>query len=233
MNKKVNLNAEILKTIYEENKEFLLPIGVIFISILLLIFFIFPEFNGYFQKREAVLMEQEKLNNLKESLSAISSIDDSILSQDLEIVSRALPPNKDFAAILNAISQAASVTGVSLGDFEFQIGDITKTNTTPASTPSIKISLNITADTLSTVAFLKELEKSVPISQVAGAKSSGSFASIEVVFYYKPFPPQGATDPEKIRPVTAANQKIIDDIEIPVGLDFESQLIPQVTTTPL
>ena len=157
MNKKVNLNAEILKTIYEENKEFLLPIGVIFTSILLLIFFIFPEFNGYFQKREAVLMEQEKLNNLKESLSAISSIDDSILSQDLEIVSRALPPNKDFAAILNAISQAASVTGVSLGDFEFQIGDITKTNTTPASTPSIKISLNITADTLSTVAFLKKL----------------------------------------------------------------------------
>ena len=233
MNKKVNLNAEILKTIYEENKEFLLPIGVIFTSILLLIFFIFPELNGYFQKREAVLMEQGKLNNLKESLSAISSIDDSILSQDLEIVSRALPPNKDFAAILNAISQAASVTGVSLGDFEFQIGDITKTNTTPASTPSIKISLNITADTLSTVAFLKELEKSVPISQVAGAKSSGSFASIEVVFYYKPFPPQGATDPEKIRPVTAANQKIIDDIEIPVGLDFESQLIPQVTTTPL
>jgi hypothetical protein len=222
---------EVLKALYAENKEFLLPIGTIFISILLLIFFIFPQINGFFQKQNQAAVERGKLNNLEESLSTLSSIDDSSLDRNLEIVSKALPPNKDFAAILNAISQAAQVTGASLGDFEFQIGDITKTNTIPTGTPSIKISLNISADASVTIAFLKELEKNVPISQVAGAKSSGSFAAIEILFYYKPFPPQGTTDPEKIRPVTSENQKIIDELEIPLSLDLNTVGVPEVTAT--
>lgn len=233
MNKKVNLDIEVLKIIYLENKGFLIPIGVIFASILLLIFFIFPQINGLFQKQNQMVSERAKLANLKESLSTLSSVDDSVLEQNLKIVALALPPNKDFAAILNAISQTASSTGVSLGDFEFQIGNITKTDTVPTGTPNIKISLNISADTSATIAFIKELKKSIPISQVAGAKSSGSFAAIEIVFYYKPFPPQSVTDPEKIRSVSSANQKIIDDIEVPVSLDLNAISEPQVTVNPL
>lgn len=233
MNKKVNLDIEVLKTLYSENKESLIPIGMIFASIVLMIFFIVPQVNGFFQKQNQIAREKEKLNNLKESLSTLSKESDLTLDSNLKIVSQALPPNKDFAAILNAISSTASVTGVSLGDFEFQIGNITKENIIPTGTPNIKISLNISGSTSQTIAFIKELRKTIPISQVAGAKSSGSFAAIEIVFYYKPFPPQGVTDPEKIRPVSPANQKIIDDIEVPAGLDLNTLGIPQETANPL
>lgn len=230
MNKKVNLNAEVLKILYAENKEFLVPVGVIFVSILLLIFFIVPQINGFFQKQSQIPAKREKLANLQKSASSLSLTNDLVLDKDLKIVSSALPPSKDFAAILNAISGAASVAGVALGDFEFQIGDISKTNTQPTGTPSIEISLNITGSVETTVSFVKELKKTIPISEIAGVKSSGSFAAIELVFYYKPFPPQGVTDPEKIRPINQESQKMIDGIEVPINLDLNTLGVPSINS---
>lgn len=231
MNKKVNLSTEVLRTIYEENKGNLFSMVVIFISTLLVIFFVLPQVSGYFQKQELIKEEQEKLGNLSDSLSAIVQTDDAVLDQNLEIVSRALPANKDFAAILNAISVAAQGSGVSLGDFEFQIGDISSTPPSPAGTPSINISLNVSGDTFSITDFLRELSETTPVSEVSAVKSSGDFSTIEVVFYYKPFPPPGATDPEKIRAVSPSSQKIIDDIRLP--LNFNIDLTPQVSANPL
>lgn len=220
MNKKVSLDAEVLRSLYKENKEIIVPIGVIFASILLMILFLIPQVNGYFQKQDAVKSEREKLNNLSDSLSAINGTSDDVLEKNLEIVSYALPPNKDFAAILNAISHASQVSGASLGDFEFQIGDITKAGTSPTGTPSLKVSLNISGDTSSTIAFLRELGETTPISEASSVKSSGNFSTVEVVFYYRPFPPSGTTDPEKIRPISASNQKVIDALSLPANLDL-------------
>ena len=71
MNKKVNLSTEVLKTIYEENKRILIPIGVILVSILLIIFFVLPQANGYFKKQELIKEEQGKLNNLSDNKEEI------------------------------------------------------------------------------------------------------------------------------------------------------------------
>ncbi len=217
-----DFDKDALKIFFEENRVFLIPAGVIFVSILLSVFFVIPQVNGFFQKQSQVNPEREKLSNLAQSLSALSLANDAVLEADLKIASLALPPNKDFAQILNSISSAASLSGVSLGDFEFQIGDITKVSQQTTGTPNLKISINISGNVGATARFINELKKSVPISSIAGVKSSGNFSTLEIVFYYKPFPPSGITDPEKIRSVSQASQKVIDEISIPPNIDLNN-----------
>lgn len=225
MNRKVNLDAEVIRQIIDNNRPFLTPLATIFVGIILIIFFVIPQFNGFSAKQNEVEIEKLRLGRLQQSLSALTSTSDDTLNRDLQITSKALPPGKDFALILNAISSAASLSGVSLGDFDFQIGDITGgSQALGASVPSLKITINITGSVEATTRFIDEINKTVPISEVSGVKSGGSFSSVDIVFYYKPFPPKNNTDPESILPISNASQKLIDSFRIPVNAAASASL---------
>jgi hypothetical protein len=222
MNKKVNIDSEVLKTLYRENKDFLVPIFAILASIIIIIFFIIPQFNGFIAKQNQIQTEEDKLANLNQSLSVLNSTSDTVLDNDISKTSIALPASKDFASILNAISNAASVSNVSLGDFEFSIGDVSGVASSGSIVPSLKISLNNSGSTQSVINFLSQLDKSAPISEVTSVKSAGNFSSIDVDFYYKPFPPKGLTNPGNIHAISPANQSLIDNINIPLSTDIGS-----------
>lgn len=215
MNKKVDINAEIIRTLIEENRPFLTPLATIFVGIILVIFFVIPQFNGFSAKQDELNTEREKLRKLQNSLLVLNSTSEGTLEKNLEVSSATLPPEKDFALILNALSSAASFSGVSLGDFDFQIGNLSGNANIGTAVPSIRITLNISGSVESTVDFIRELSKTVPVSQVSGVKSGGSFSSIDLLFYYKPFPPQNSVNPQNIVSISENQQKLINDIFIP------------------
>ncbi len=217
---KKNLDIEILRTIYRENKAFLIPIAVLFATIVLIIFFLIPQVNGYIQNQDQVRIEKDKLLNMQKSLSELSQASSDTLDNEVKLSSLSLPPNKDFASILLAISQASAFSGVSLGDFEFQVGDIGKITASGTSVPSLKITLNLTGDIPAIARFIGEMKKSVPISQITSVKASGNFATVDVVFFYKPFPPTGSSDPEKIRNISSQEKNMVDSIKPPANIDF-------------
>ena len=236
MNTHVNLDAQLFKDLYNNNKEFLIPIASIFISIILIIFFVIPQFNGYFAKQSQIQVEKDKLSKLSQSLSILSSTSGSVLDQDVQTTSLALPPDKDFASVLTSISAAASVSNISLGNFEFIIGNISGGSAQTASSPSLKISLNVTGGVPATINFIKQINDSAPISEFGSVKSSGNFSSIDIFFYYKPFTPQSALDPSSIQAISPSEQKIIDGIKIPASLsqgDFGNTSASTSSATPL
>ncbi len=212
MKKKVNIESATFWFLYRKYKEYLLPVGVILACILLFLFFIAPQFQNFLDTQEQVKTESNKLAILKNNLNLLTNIDESQMDSQLQIVSGALPPNKDFAGILNGISVAANKAGVFLGDYEFQVGDITKPSLNIQSFPSLQLSLTINGGLAGVTRFMAELYKTIPLSEVTNVKVTSTNSEITALFYYRPFPPLGFNDSAPIKAVSQAELSTITNL---------------------
>ena len=200
--KKVNIDSATFWFLYRKYKEYLLPVGVIFACILLFLFVIIPQFQNLLDTQQQVKAESNKLLVLKNNLNLLTNLNESQMDSQLQIVSSALPPNKDFAGILNGISTAAEKAGVFLGDYEFQVGDIAKSSLNIQSFPYLKLTLTINGGVNGVTRFMAELYKTVPLSEIVNVKVTSTTSEITALFYYRPFPPLGFNDSAPISPIS-------------------------------
>lgn len=231
MNRKINYDITTIKFFYDRYKDYLLPLAIVFVCFILFAKIIIPQINNLSQTRIQAKIEKEKLLVLRNNLRLISDLNEGNLDSQLSITSDALPNEKDFTGVLNAVSFAASKTGVFLGDYEFQVGDLSKTESLGRIFPSLQLVLTVSGGVNATVKFVEELYKSVPLSQVTSVKISQGRSIITVVFYYKPFAPV-ALDSQPMREVSKDDLTTIKNISLWNNPKNLNQLIsiPQSST---
>ncbi len=212
MKKKVNIDSATFWFLYRRYKEYLLPVGVIFACILLFLLVIIPQFQNFLDIQQQIKAESNKLVILKNNLNLLTNMDEPQMDAQLQIVSNTLPPNKDFEGILNGIAVAANKAGVFLGDYEFQVGDITKPSLNIQSFPSLQLSLTISGGVNGVTRFMTELYKTVPLSEITGVKVTNTTSEIIILFYYKPFPPLGFNSSAPINPVSQEGASIVSNL---------------------
>src|SRR3990167_7441627 len=212
--KKLTLEASTFLIIYRRYKGYLIPISVIFACVVVFFFIVIPEVQQYFTSRNKLKEETQKLEILKNNYNFLSNLDDAKTDSDLKALSLALPPNKDFVGIMNAISSAASKTGVSIGDFEFSLGDLNKVSVGVSSFPSTTIKINIGANAQGITKFVSELYKTVPVAEVTSIKTSINSSALIISFYYKPFPPQNISDETSLIPLSAKDLALIKELSL-------------------
>ena len=210
--KKINLNLNTFNTPFKSYKDNILPLAVILICIVVLFFVVVPQFQQYLKSNEEFKKETQKLEIYKNNYNFLSNLDDQKSDKDLDTLSQVLPSNKDFVGIMNAISAAASKTGVSIGDFDFSLGDLNKATVVTSSYPSIKININLGANALSISRFIKELYKTAPLSEVVSIKTTNNASELEILFYYKPFPPQNISNQTPIVPLSNKSISLIKEV---------------------
>lgn len=209
--KKVNLDREAAQTVFRHYKDSILPLVVIFACILMFFLVIVPEFKQFLTAQKQLKAETEKLEILKNNYNFLSSLEESKTENDYKMLSRVLPPNKDFVGIMNAISISSQKTGVSVGDFDFSLGNLDKT-TVDALLPTIKININLVGNAQAIAKFITELYKTAPISEVTTIKATGNVASLEIRFYYKPFPPLNISDEAPVVPYSSQTLSLIKEV---------------------
>ena len=104
MNKKINIDLLTLKTLLSDYKPFLTPLFTIFSCFLVFLVFILPQANEFLSSQKTVNEEKTKLNNLRGNLQTLQNLSDGVLGNQYELVSYALPPEKNFEAIINSLS---------------------------------------------------------------------------------------------------------------------------------
>ena len=202
-NKKINIDSATLNYLYHKYKEFLLPVGIIFACILLFVFVIIPQFQNMLDSQQQAKAETGKLEILRNNLNLLTNLDQAQLDSQLQVASSALPSGKDFFGILTGISAAANNAGVTLGDYSFQVGNITN----PASGgiqsfPSLEVDLTVNGGTKGVTEFMSQLYKTVPLSEVTNVVLSNTSSQLTVLFYYRPFPPLGFNDSAPVQVIS-------------------------------
>ena len=124
--KDIRFNADLstFLTVYKQYKNFFLPFAVIAASLILFFIILIPQVQGVISAKATESEEIRKLESLKNSNSNLSLMNEEELTKDLTALNKVLPGTKDFAGIINSISSNAAKSGVSVGNFEFTVGDL-------------------------------------------------------------------------------------------------------------
>ncbi len=213
MNTKISLDFNTLGLLYKKYRDFIVPGLVILVCIILFFQLIIPQILNLAKTQEEVKREAIKLDVLRGNLSFLTNLNQDTLDSQFIAVSSALPPGKDFAGILNSISSIANLSGVAVGEFEFQVGDLDKAPQSAKAYPSLDIVINITGGLDGASSFMKELYKSVPLAEVKGVKLNDGITTLTLTFYYKPYPPIGFNDTSPIRTITQQELDLIRQFE--------------------
>ncbi|MCL5746841.1 MAG: hypothetical protein M1277_00985 [Patescibacteria group bacterium] len=201
--KKINIDSATLNYLYHKYKDFLLPIGIIIACLLLFVLVIIPQFQSMLDSQQQAKAEASKLEVLRNNLNLLTNLDQAQLDSQLQVASSALPPGKNFFGILTGISTAANNAGVTLGDYSFQVGNITNPASGGiASFPSLEVDLTVNGGTKGVTEFMAQLYKTVPLSEVTNIVLSNVSSQLTVLFYYRPFPPLGFNDSAPVQVVS-------------------------------
>lgn len=211
---KSGITPNSLRVVYDAYKEYLLTIGIIIVCLLLFAKFIIPQIQELFlingQKKEI----EQKIRILKNNMYLLSSLSDSDLDSKLEIATGALPPEKDFAGVLNAIQISSAKSGVLLGDFEFKVGELSTKSAGLTKQPGMEVTLTVRGGIDSIKRFIVELSKSSPISQVSSVNITGTSAVVTTVFNYKPFSPVAFNAKSPLFPLTRKDLNLLESLSL-------------------
>ena len=208
-------------------------IAVTIVVCLLLIFYvIMPQLNNWFSIRKQVIAARGRIATLQSNITFLNSLDRATLDQQLQTASTALPPEKDFSTMLNAISDAANASGISLNDFAFQVGNIASSSGQAADIryrdiATIKITLvaNGSIDQIHT--FIATLSKRTPLSEVTNLDGTGKNVSISVQFYQKPLPKIDVSGNTQLQPISAQKLALLQELSKWKSSPAVQQLFPQ------
>lgn len=221
------LNKETIKGIYNENKQYSVPIFAVLVSFILFLFFILPQILAFPENKREADLENEKLDKIKQALNVVKSADSLILDQQITVATSTLPQAKNFETILNTINSSASFSNTLVLAYEFF--DTESNQSGEQSIPSLNFKIEILGGPQEAAFFINELYIANPISEVTSIKTGEGTTEIDIVFYYKPF--ENLSEDEKIEiknlsgdQLAVFNQvsgwnnpifSLVDDLDIP------------------
>lgn len=223
MNKEVMLGQKSWKFYYFRYKDtpyYSLAIFfvTIFVCILLIISIIIPQVENWFSIRNEVIALQDKIRRINQNINILNSIDTQNTQAQLQIATAALPADKDFAPIVNAISDSALKSGAVLEDYTFQTGSmeqsriqvnniINKNNAKTTFTTSVTVTLN--GDLSRVKKFITNLENKLPLSGITKINNTKEYTIVNIDFYQKQYPKITVKEDELIIPINAEQNELI------------------------
>src|SRR5258708_6079152 len=107
MNRFSFLNQTTFSVYTYKYKAFVVPIIIILVCSFLFLTILIPQSEQWFLMQQQIAISEQKLEILTNNLSLAGKINSSVEDKYLQLVSRALPSNKDFIGVLAAISNAS------------------------------------------------------------------------------------------------------------------------------
>ena len=206
-----NISANTLRFLYSRYKDFIVPFFVILAVFMLFVKVVVPQIQDLFNEYKEQEETGQTLSNMQNNLNLLRSINDSTLDSQLAIVSAALPIDKDFSSVLHAISSASSLTGVSLGNFAFSVGSLSKIEDN-SKFPSFSLNLTLNGSVYKVNDFIGKIKQTLPLSEVTKVSVQENSSTIAIDFYYKPLPRLKYDDSLLINPISAKGLSLINEL---------------------
>lgn len=167
-----------------------------FLMIVLIFGIIVPQIQGIAREIEKHNLKSEEVQKLQASLQAMNAVSNDRLQSDVELLTDALPTNKEVVSLFSSIIALASESNVQVRGFTIQVGEIyatgESTNTTDSRSetgfPSMNVLLSLSsASQRQVVPFTQALYKNFPIAKVNAVAAQDGSSSLEISFYYRPY----------------------------------------------
>lgn len=225
------------------------PVGALVVSLLILIFVVWPKFSEVLRLRNANKDLTTRAFNLGQKTDKLSSLDNLLLEQQLVSAEQLLPSDKGVFTLVAQIEKTAGASGVLLSRVELTPGNLSENAVPDKPVPAqstgkedlqvaskIQLKISVSSDYRSLVIFLSNilsLPRAVAIRDltIAASSSSGSSqikASMLLDAYWKSLPKQLASIESAVEELTANEASRLERIR---STGFS--ILPSVPSVPL
>ncbi|MDO8658026.1 MAG: hypothetical protein Q7K55_04750 [Candidatus Levybacteria bacterium] len=218
MNNKLSFEQSTFRILYLKYKELIIPGGIIFVSIILFLQVVLPQFQELSLIRNKEEETKERIRNLNNNLMFLSKLNNSSLDFQLKLTTSVLPIEKDFVGIINAVSNTAVDTGVALDDFGFVVGELStrsaaiKTSGIIKDKPSIDLGLSVRTNIDGLKRFIERLSEEFPLSQIMGISIDKKKYGISTVFFYRALVPDRFNESTELKPFSKADEAMLNKL---------------------
>lgn len=244
MSKEIFLKSNDLRLLYFRYKDSsyytLFIIALVFFVCMLLFFqLIIPQVQNWFSIRNEVIATQARIDVINQNITFMSTIDKPLLENQVKITTSALPFEKDFGGILNALTDASVQAGISLDDYSFQVGNIASISGQQSNLAkdlsSVKLKISVTGDINGINKFLKEINTKLPLSEVIDVDGEFSSTTVTLQFYQKQFPKIVFRDDKPLVMLPNKYNALLTELEawMPVVTSQEQQETASESAVPL
>ncbi len=205
---------------------------VIFVTVFLLVKVLIPQLQNWFSIRDELAATKERIQVLSNNQLYITNASTSDLENNFKIAATALPFEKDFPGVLNAISAASITTGAILDDYSFQVGNLSTKSAELNKQQSISLELNMQGSLDVIEGFLNEIYTKLPLAEVVGVSYNEGTAGIRLLFYYKVIPGQiNVTYTKPLTPLSPESLLLLEQLsEWRDATTTISTIDPNITT---
>lgn len=226
-----HIEVNTLGLLYSRYKAFIVPFLVIIVVIIVFIKFNVPAISDLLKGYEEQKSTKQTLESMRNNLNLLNSINASNLDSQFDVVIKALPINKDFESILNAISDASNSSGVALGPFRFTVGSLSKEETV-SDNPALNLKIGLVGDVNAVNKFMEKLTKTLPLSQVIEISAQKDVSALAIDFYYRPVETAKTNDNLPIGQISSKGMSLINELStfsFPKTSSFDSSQLPVST----
>jgi len=191
------VSENFFKTFIKDIRSYLIPFAIILVCLVAFYLVVLPNISSIFALRDQEASLNSQVAQLQANQTSLSSINDKAYASYLAILTRALPQIKDYTGVIKELGAAANVSGVTLSDYSFQVGNLATLSANLSSQNSLSVNFQANADINDAQVFIEDLLKSVPLCEISSVNISDGVANINASFFYQPFttPPFNATIP--------------------------------------
>lgn len=212
-----------LNFIYKKYKNQLVP-AVLFLAAFFVIFrIILPQWSDISNVNEELSKKNTSIEGLKSTLNVLQVTPDDVVDRNYELVTMALPVEKDIILIFNELNNAAQKSSVKLGGFSLKVGGVYSkqktavTGQTISGIPYLNILVKANGDTDKLKDFANAMYKSIPLIEIKTIDISKEDAQYESKFFFDPIALQSNQANSQLTQLDAGENSLLKQLG-----DFET-----------
>ncbi|KKQ66428.1 MAG: hypothetical protein US86_C0005G0039 [Candidatus Daviesbacteria bacterium GW2011_GWA2_38_24] len=147
---------------------YLWPAAAGIVSVALIVFIAFPQFQQVFGFVSSISELTTTVNNLQEKIKSLSSIDETVYRDNLNLTLRVLPTERDLISVISQIQLLASSTGVRIDGINFSNSASGEISSAGSGEESFIVSIGISGSPEQFKNFLTKLRTAPRIMKVEG-----------------------------------------------------------------
>ena len=210
---------------YKDSPYFLLGIIslIVISSFILFLQLVVPQIQSWFSIRNEILRTSNRIEIINRNIAHMKAQNQTVLDNQVEMATNALPIEKDFGTVISALSDSALNAGVSMEDFSFQVGKVASVegqlNSFGQKELSIvKVIVVLTGSINNIRIFLSQVQNKLPLSEVTEVHGDIISTIATIQFYQKKFPEIVFKDDVPIRSFSSKQLSLLDKLSLWVPL---------------
>lgn len=185
-------NMQELNFIYKKHKNRLVP-AILFLAAFFVIFrIILPQWSDINNVNEELAKKNKSIEALTQTLNVLSVTPDEVVNRNYELVTTALPIEKDIILIFNELNTASQKASVKLGGFSLKVGGVYSKQKLPvvgktiSGIPYLNILVKASGEPEKLKDFASIMNKSIPLIEIKTIDISRKDAQYDSNFFFNP-----------------------------------------------